>query len=92
MLGTLRMDLDTCIKEYLDMAPQIFPVENTFGRSTVGRIIKLARGKERFDPQPLESAVKRLVKEYLGDTTIAGENTHFRFRASDVNDQDDCKV
>lgn len=86
------MDLDTCIKEYLDMAPQIFPVENTFRRTTVGRMFKLARGAERFDPQPLESAVKRLVKKYLGDKATAGEDTPFRFRPSNISEQDDCRV
>ena len=41
MLGTLRMDVNTCIREYLDMAPEIFPVESTFGQNAVGKSIKL---------------------------------------------------
>jgi hypothetical protein len=27
MLGTFRMDIDTCIETYLEMAPKIFPKE-----------------------------------------------------------------
>ena len=38
MLGTLRMDIDTCINEYIDMAPEIFPVENIVSGSTLGKL------------------------------------------------------
>ena len=86
------MDLDTCIKEYQDMAPKIFPVENAFGRSAVGKSIKLVRGKERFDPRPLELAIKLLVKKYLGDEATTGEDTPFRFRPSNIGEQDNCRV
>ena len=86
------MDVDACIAEYRDIAPEIFPVENTFGRSSLGKSIKLVRGKDRFDPRPLESAIKRLVKKYLGDEATAGEDTPFRFRPSNIGEQDNCRV
>ena len=92
MLGTLRMDVDACITECRDMAPEIFPVENTFGQSALGKSIKLVRGKDRFDPRPLESAIKRLVKKYLGDEAIASEDNPFRFRPSNIGGQDNCRV
>ena len=92
MLGILRMDVDTCIEEYQNMAPEIFPVESTFGQTAVGKSIKLVGGKERFNPQPLESAIKRLVKKYLGDEATAGEDTPFRFRPSNISEQDNCRV
>ena len=43
MLGTLRMDVDACITEDRHMAPEIFPVEDTYGRSSLGKTIKLVR-------------------------------------------------
>ena len=45
MLGTLRMDIDTCINEYIDMAPEIFPVENIVSGSTLGKLVKVAKGE-----------------------------------------------
>jgi len=53
------MDIETCIQEYLNIAPEVFPVEDAIGGSTVGRLLKVARGLQRFNPEPLETAVKR---------------------------------
>ncbi|KAI9761980.1 MAG: hypothetical protein M1840_001509 [Geoglossum simile] len=53
MLGPLRIDVDTCIKEYLDMAPGIFQVES--GR-VIGGIKWACLGKEGFDPVALTTA------------------------------------
>ncbi len=91
MLGTLRMDIQTCIDEYLEIAPDVFPVESSIGGSTVGRLLKVARGRQRFDPKPLEAAVKRLVEKHLGDGE-ASENKPFRFGTSNVGKRHDCKV
>jgi hypothetical protein len=89
MLGTLRMDIDTCINEYIDMAQEIFPIENIMSRNRLGILVNAIAGTQRFDPEPLEKAVKRLVKKHLGDRSPAGENTLFKFEAS----QDPpCKV
>ena len=70
MLGVLRMDVQTCIDEYLEMAPEIFPIEGRISGSTMGKLLKASRGHSRFDPAPLEAAVKRLVKKYIGDNSI----------------------
>jgi hypothetical protein len=92
MLGTLRMDIDTCINEYIDMAPEIFPVENIVSGSTLGKLVKVAKGKHRFDPTPLEMAVKRLVQKHLGPKAAGGEDTLFKFEASRDHLMPQCKV
>lgn len=92
MLGTLRMDIDTCIDEYINMAPKVFPVENIVSGSTVGRLVKVAKGKHRFDPMPLEMAVKKLVQKHLGVRAQGGEDTMFKFEASRDHAMPQCKV
>ncbi|KAH0542025.1 hypothetical protein FGG08_003574 [Glutinoglossum americanum] len=92
MLGTLRMDVDTCIKEYLNMAPDIFPVEGVVSGSRLGRVMGVVRGRQRFDPASLEEAVKRLVGEHLADRAIGGEDTPIQFEASRDNKNPQCKV
>lgn len=92
MLGTLRMDIDTCINEYINMAPEIFPVEDIVSGSAIGKIVKVARGKHRFDPAPLEMAVKRLVRKHLGPRAAGGEDTAFKFEASRDHKTPQCKV
>ena len=92
MLGVLRMDINTCINEYLEMAPEIFPIEDHISGSTAGRLIKVVRGRQRFDPRPLEAAVKRLVKDHLRKEATEGEATPLRFRDSSNEETDNCKV
>jgi hypothetical protein len=92
MLGTLRMDVDTCINEYIDMAQEIFSIENVISRSMLGTIVNTMTGTQRFDPEPLEKAAKRLVKKYLGGTSSAGENTLFKIKPSQDNKIRPCKV
>jgi hypothetical protein len=82
MLGTLRMDIGTCINEYIDMAQEIFPIENIISRNRLGILVNTMTGIQRFDPEPLEKAIKRMVKKHLGDRSSAGENTLFKFEAS----------
>lgn len=64
------MDIDTCIEEYLKMAPYIFPIENLISGSKFGKLFTVARGQQRFDPKPLEDAVKGLVVEDLGERAM----------------------
>lgn len=92
MLGTLRMDIETCIKEYLNIAPKIFPVEDAIGRSKLGRFLKVARGKQRFEAAPLELAIKHLVTKYLGDGATTSDDTLFRFEPCDSREACNCKV
>ena len=92
MLGTLQMDIQTCIDEYLRLAPEIFPVEGLIQRSSVGKVYKILRGRQRFQAQPLELAIKRLVKKYLGERNAEGEETFFRFEASKLTDNRSCNV
>lgn len=40
MLGTLRMDIQTCIDEYLELAPKIFPVEGLIRGTTGARSLR----------------------------------------------------
>jgi hypothetical protein len=92
MLGTLRMDVDTCINVYLDMAPKIFPVEGILSQNKYGKLLKGAIGTPRFDPMELEKAVKALVVKHLGETAVAGEDTLFDFAASIGDGHPECKV
>src|SRR6266496_1243893 len=92
MLGTLRMDIDTCINEYIDMAPDIFPVEGSISGSNFGKLVKAIRGRQRFDPVPLEEAVKRLVKRHLANRATRGEDTPLRFEASRDRKSPQCKM
>ncbi|KAH0544765.1 hypothetical protein FGG08_001132 [Glutinoglossum americanum] len=66
MLGTLQMDIDTCIREYKVMSPEIFPVGYRSG-SKVAKFASVLTGTPVFDPISLERAVKRLVVEHLKD-------------------------
>ena len=91
MLGTLRMDIETCIDEYLNMVPEIFPVEDRMGGSAMGKLLKVVRGRQRFDPKPLEAAVKRLVKRHSGDS-CADEDKPLRFEASNISEHQKCNV
>jgi hypothetical protein len=67
MLGPLKMDVDACIRQYLEMAPKIFPKENFLAGSKVGHIVQGAMGKARFDGNNLERVVQELVQERLGN-------------------------
>jgi hypothetical protein len=87
MLGILRMDVDTCIAEYLKMAPEIFPVKNILSGSGFGVFANGMMGTPQFDPTPLEMAVKRLVARYLGNRALDGENTAINFETNPK-----CKV
>jgi|SRR5271154_2701601 len=62
MLGTLKMDVDTCIDKYLELAPSIFPKEGFISRSKIVKVFKGATGLARFNPKPLEDAVKELAE------------------------------
>lgn len=90
MLGVFRMDIQTCINEYIKMGPDIFPVEGIASRSSIGKFLNVARGRQRFDPKPLEVAVKQLVKEHLGDS--AQENELLRNGMSNVSEIHQCRV
>jgi hypothetical protein len=92
MLGTLRMHLETSITKYLELAKYIFPIENALSRSKFGRLGKAVLGEYRFDQNPLESALKRLISEQLGARTANGEDTLFRFKASKDEVSPECKV
>ena len=92
MLGTLRMDIQTCINEYLELAPDIFPVEGLVRGSKIGKIYKVARGRQRFKAEPFELAIKRLVKQHLRERSSEGEETRFRFEASKLKEEHSCKT
>ena len=92
MLGTLQMDIQTCIDEYLTLAPEIFPVEGLLRGSKVGQLFQVVRGRQRFQAEPLELAIKRLVKRYLGERSTKGEETLFRFEAPKLTEDRSCNV
>ena len=86
------MDIQTCIDEYLKLAPEIFPIEGRLQGSKVRQLLNVVRGQQRFKPEPLESAIKRLVKKYLGERSTEGEETLFRFEASKLEEDRSCNV
>jgi hypothetical protein len=65
MLGVLKMDVDTCITMYLEMAPKIFPSEGFVSGSKLGKFFNAARGTARFDGGELEKFVKALIVKNL---------------------------
>lgn len=68
MLGTLEMDVDTCIQRYLEMAPLIFPKEGFLPGNKLGKLFKGVVGSPRFPSEPLEKAIRELVGAELGPT------------------------
>ena len=92
MLGTLRMDIQTCINEYLELAPDIFPVEGLVGGSKIAKFCTVTRGRQRFKAEPLELAIKRLVEKYLRERSLEGEETLFRFETSKHQEGHSCNV
>ena len=60
------MDVDTCISEYLSMAPKIFPEEGFVSSSKLGKLFKGVRGKARFDAENFERVAKHLVFAAFG--------------------------
>lgn len=70
------------------MASKIFPVEGTFSGSKLGKLIKVAKGNQRFNPAALETLIKKLVADHLKTRSSDGESTTLRFEATDQQ----CKV
>ena len=89
MLGVLQMDIDSCINEYVDMAPKIFPLEGLVSRRKSVKVWRGVRGQARFDPAPFETAIKTLIVDHLKTRSSDGENTSLRFEASSTQQ---CKV
>ncbi|KAE9379634.1 hypothetical protein N431DRAFT_364884, partial [Stipitochalara longipes BDJ] len=87
MLGMLRMDVQTCIDEYIKLAPRIFPLEGFVSRRSLTKAYKVLLGRYRFDPRPLEQEIKRLVNERFND---AKERRGVRMRSELAPDR--CKV
>lgn len=70
MLGTLRMDIDTCIGEYNKIFQKIFPV--TKYKEKVNDLIETHQEsdletQEKFDPKHLEDMIRKRVAEHFGD-------------------------
>jgi hypothetical protein len=92
MLGILRMDVDSCIKQYCKLGPIIFPLEDRISGSKFGKILKMAAGKDRFNPKPFEKELKRLLQENLIGRSSHGGDTRMRFETSSGNSSVNCKV
>ena len=61
MLGVLRLDVDTCISLYLEMAPEIFPEEGFLAGSRVAKLLEGAVGYARFDATILKERVRKII-------------------------------
>lgn len=86
MLGSLRMDVDTCISKYLSMAPKIFPEEGFISSSKLGKLFKGVRGKARFEAENLENAVKDMVSGAF-ESQEQGEDVLFQNEQSEQDPQ-----
>lgn len=64
MLGRLGMDIEQCIKTYLDLSPKIFPTESLFGGSKLGKLFKGAKGTARFPSASFESELQDLMLKH----------------------------
>src|SRR5256885_1553216 len=89
MLGPLRMNIEDCINEYLEMAPKVFPVENRIKRTKPAIFYGLWRGKERFDAKPLENFLQELIAAKVEGRSEDGKDTALRFEAGKGGP--DCK-
>lgn len=69
MLGVLRLDVDTCIKLYLELAPQIFLEEKFLSGCKFAKILKGAPGQTRFDSDILADKVKAIIPQ--GPTSLS---------------------
>ncbi len=85
------MDIDTCIDEYLKMAPGIFLIETLISGSKIGKLFIIVRGQQRFDSKPLEDAIKGLVVKHLGERATAESDTSLWFEVSQ-DQSSNCKV
>ena len=86
------MSVETCIEEYLAMAPEIFPEQGAISTSRFGKLATLIKGTQKFSATPFEKIIKRLVKKYLGQRATAAEDTVLRFEACDREATPRCKV
>lgn len=92
ILVVLPMDIATCIKAYIRMAPNLFTIESRLSSSTLGRFAKMVAKTPRFNPIPLKNAVKRLVVEQLKERATDGENTPMGFEVTQHGLDRQCKV
>ena len=58
MLGCLKMDVDTCIRKYLELGKTVFPTESYFTKK-VGKHGKGLVEMARFDAKVLERCINR---------------------------------
>lgn len=42
------MDIDSCIEKYIDISPEIFPVEGLISGSRLGKALTVLSGQQRF--------------------------------------------
>lgn len=82
------MDAQTCIDEYIKLAPKIFPLEGFVSRKSFVKASKLLLGRYRFDSLPLEQEMRSLVSANLKDSQSDGRSVHMR----PVSGSDKCKV
>lgn len=79
MLGPLRMDIDSCIAQYLEMAPVIFPEEGLISSNSWIKKGKAIQGQSRFKAEPMEKYIKGLIMKHLGPRATEGVDTPLDF-------------
>ena len=93
------MDVDSCIKAYMELSKEIFPHENFLARSKVIKFGKAVVGRARFDASVLEKHIKAIVKEQLkkvpeheGNSDEDLENMRLDFATVNDYSGPKCKV
>jgi len=67
MLGRLRMSVEDCEEEYRKISSEVFGTKHSIlnGGSVA---VAFSRGSYLYESQPLVDAIRRVVKERLGDS------------------------
>ncbi|KAK7434582.1 hypothetical protein VKT23_020118 [Stygiomarasmius scandens] len=67
MLGRLRMSVEECEEEYGKISSEVFGTKHSiFNAGSVA--VAFSRGSHLYESQPLVDAIRRVVKERLGDS------------------------
>lgn len=73
MLGRLEMDVEECIKAYVELSKEIFPKEAIGKKNWWNSTLKFAeayRGKPWFSGVTLEKCLKRTIAAQLGEPEV----------------------
>lgn len=68
MLGKLRMTIEECEEQYLEMGKEIF--EPKRAKWDGRRLVDFAKANEKFDSGILERCIKKVIRDKAGNEAI----------------------